>query len=484
MILSIEESRLFKLTNARSVAFLGASSRPTSMGSSILTSLLASGFKGKVYPLHPKEKKVNGLEAYERAIDLPEVPDLVIIVLPTAIVCQAMEECGQAGIRQAIVVSGGFKEVGGEGSVLEAELKEIVQRHGITMIGPNCLGIANLHQNLNSTPLSLDCAPGFVGLVSQSGSFVTQMFNYLERLNLGFSTAFSVGNEADVDIIDCLEYLAVCPHTKVIALYLEGIKRGQAFIETVKKISVKKPIVAVYIGGSEAGRNAAFSHTGSMSGPDILYDGVFQQCGIIRAYSITELFDICWALAVLPRPQGDRVVIQTHSGGPGACAADACSREGFHLPPLSSQTEKELEPFLPQMASTKNPVDLTFTQNPAEYFFNIPEVLLKETVVDYLLIYIMIPESTIRSRLQEMGMSQEKTEKTLMDIAQFAEQSILSLRDAHNKPIVGFTYRSLDEYLVKRLIKQGVPVYPDPSRAARAMKSISDYYKTKEALST
>lgn len=182
------------------------------------------------------------------------------------------------------------------------ELEAIARRHGIRFLGPNCLGVANLHLKLNPTPIKADCKAGFVGLASQSGSFITQMFNYLHRHGMGFSAALSVGNEASIDIVDCLEYLGACPHTKVITLYIEGINRGSKFVEIAKAITPRKPIVALYVGGSEAGKQAGLSHTGSLSGPNEIYDGIFKQCGIIRAKTLTELFDYALALGTLPRP--------------------------------------------------------------------------------------------------------------------------------------------------------------------------------------
>ena len=239
-------------------------------------------------------------------------------------------------------------------------------KYGIRFLGPNCLGIANPHLKLNPTPIQAEGPPGFVGLASQSGSFITQMFDYLHRNGMGFSAALSVGNEANIDIVDCLEYLGACPHTKVITLYIEGITRGEKFIETARAITAHKPIVALYVGGSEAGKNAGRSHTGSLSGPNEIYDGVFKQCGIIRAQTLAELFDYALALGTLPRPGGNRVIIQTHSGGPGATAADACGRAGLTLPSLSRETVEKLKPLIPKTASTANPVDMTFSKNPAE----------------------------------------------------------------------------------------------------------------------
>ena len=351
MLNSIQESPLFPIANPGSIAFFGASNNIASMGTNLLLSVLALGFEGTIYPVHPKEECVQGLKAYRTVMDLPGVPDLAVVVLPTRIVTQTLEECGRKGLRHAIIVSGGFREVGGDGIGLENELVEIADRYGIRLLGPNCIGVVNRHHNLNTTFLQHEGSAGFIGMASQSGSFITQMFEYFSRYSLGFSTAFSVGNEANLDIVDCMEYLGICQNTKVIALYIEGIKRGREFVETARSIVPHKPIVALYVGGSDTGRQAGFSHTGALAGPDRLYDGIFRQGGVVRAHSVTELFDFCRVLGVLPKTKGRRVVIQTHSGGPGAAAADACGRAGLELPALSKETIEKLKPFVPHTGS-------------------------------------------------------------------------------------------------------------------------------------
>ncbi len=483
MINSIEESPLYPIVNPRSIAFFGASNNFLRMGSMMLSSVQALGYEGKIYPIHRKEKDVRGLKAYAHVMDLPEVPDLAIIVLPTDIVCRTMEDCGKKGIRHAIVVSGGFREAGPEGVTLQKELEAIANQYGIRFLGPNCLGVANMHLKLNPTTITAEGPPGFVGLASQSGSFITQMFDYLHRHGMGFSSALSVGNEANIDIVDCLEYLGACPHTKVITLYVEGIARGRRFVEIAKAITPHKPIVALYVGGSEAGRQAGLSHTGSMSGPNEIYDGVFKQCGIIRAQTLAELFDYALALGTLPRPGGNRVIIQTHSGGPGATAADSCGRAGLILPPLSPETVEKLQPMIPSTASTANPVDLTYSRNFEEQFFNIPDVLLSEKNADMLLAYFLSPDIFAERILKEMGIPEESIPLEKDKILKEHSDAFLSLASRHpDKPIVGFTYRSLQEKMVRYLLDRGIPIYQDPERAARAMAAVLQYYKKHDGM--
>ncbi|MBW1705640.1 MAG: CoA-binding protein [Deltaproteobacteria bacterium] len=482
MLKSIKESPLYPIVNPKSIAFFGASNNMTAMGTSQLMSLLALGFEGGIYPVHPKEELVQGLKAYRSVLDLPEVPDLAVMVLPTRIVPRTLEECGEKGIKHAIIVSGGFKEVGGQGPELEKEIIEIADRHGICFLGPNCIGVANPHHKLNTTFLQHEGPPGFIGFASQSGSFVTQMFNYLAGYGIGFSTAFSVGNEANVDIVDCIEYLGACPNTKVIGLYIEGINRGRAFIETAKAIVPEKPIVALYVGGSEAGKLAGFSHTGAMAGPDRLYDGMFSQSGIIRAQSATELFDFCWALGSLPKPKGPGVVIQTHSGGPGAAAADSCGRAGLKLPSLSEKTIEKLAPFVPHTGSINNPVDLTFTKNPLDYFSEIPKALIEDDNTDILLMYLLMPSHTIKRALEQMGLTDDQVKEQSARLIGSQGKSIARLFEAHDKPVVGYTFRSLKEQFIRELLERGVPVFPGPERAARAIKALVRYTELREKI--
>jgi len=292
---------------------------------------------------------------------------------------------------------------------------------------------------------------------------------------LGFSEAISVGNEADTDIVDCLEYLAACPHTRVIALYIETIRRGRSFLETARTITPQKPIVALYVGGSDAGKRAGLSHTGAMAGPDRLYDGVFRQSGIIRARSIEELFDFSWVLGACPAPKGNNVIIQTHSGGPGVAAADACGRVGLELPPLSSATRDKLAPFLPPTASMNNPVDLTFTKDPLDYFHAIPGVLLEGQAADGLMVYFLMPTRTVRSALQSLGFSEDQVLEQGEKIIEQQSDAIAGLPGKYHKPVIGYSVRTRDDLFIAKLQDKGIPVLGSPERGARAMGALVRY---------
>jgi acyl-CoA synthetase (NDP forming) len=482
MIESIETSPLYPIANPKSISLFGASNNVTSMGTSLLDSILDLGFEGEIYPIHPKENRVQNLKAYRSVLDLPNVPDLALIVLPTRIVSEAMEACGRKGIRHAIVISGGFKEVGGEGVNLEKELVAVANKYGMRFLGPNCIGVANPRHKLNTTFMAFQGAPGFIGMASQSGSFVTQMFGYLSDYALGFSTAFSVGNEANIDIVDCMEYLGACPDTRVIALYIESIRRGRAFVETARSIVPKKPVVALYVGGSEAGSRAGLSHTGALAGPDRLYEGIFRQSGVIRARSITEMFDICWMLGSVPRTKGRRVVILTHSGGPGAEAADACGRAGLELPSLSSETIKRLNPFIPRTASISNPVDFTFGKNLIDYFSKIPKALLDEKNADILLFYFFTPSERLQQMMRQMGVPSDQIAAQAAKLVDAYSESIMRLFENHDKPFVGYTFQDLKDPLVRILIERGIPIFPGPQRAARAIEAAYRYTRLRDKI--
>jgi len=482
MLKSIEQSPLYRICNPGSIAFFGASNSHAPMGSIIFSSLRAFGFQGALYPVHPTEAQVQGIRAYRSVLDLPQSADLAVLVLPTGIVEEILDQCGRKGIKHAVVVSGGFKEVGDRGAGLEKRIKETALKHGIRFLGPNCIGVANPYERLNTTPFPYEGPPGFIGMASQSGSFVTQMFQNLSKRGLGFSTAMSVGNEANVDIVDCMEYLGACPNTKVIALYIEGITRGKRFVETARAIVPHKPIVAFYVGGTETGKRAGLSHTGAMAGPDRLYDGMFQQSGVLRARSLQELFDFCWVLGALPTPGGNRVLIQTHSGGPGTAAADACGRAGLDLPPLSAETVEKLAPFLPHTASANNPVDFTFVKNPTQYILDIPKLLLEEKNADVLLLYLLVPSKLVTRALVQLGVPTERAPEKTGKVIERQTEAIAALLHTQKKPIVGYTLMSLEEPFSRSLIGRGLPLFDEAERAARAIMAMVQYSRFRDKL--
>jgi len=307
------------------------------------------------------------------------------------------------------------------------------------------------------------------------------MFTHLNKFGLGFSQAMSVGNEALVDITDCVEYLGQCPDTKVITLYIEAIRRGREFFRVASEVSKVKPIVAYYVGGSTAGSRAGLSHTGALAGPDPLYYGVFKQSGIIRAYSIEELFDFAYVLGSQPLPKGNRIGILTHSGGPGAAASDAADRSGLELADFSHVTQEKLKPVVPGTASIRNPVDITFARNYSDYTETLPRILLEDDGVDELFLYCLMPhrrviDSVIATRLGDAQGAEAMADEYIKNQC----AAVAKLSSTYGKPVVGGTFCTRSELFVRELQDRGFPCLPSPERAVRAMAALVRYARWRE----
>jgi acyl-CoA synthetase (NDP forming) len=343
------------------------------------------------------------------------------------------------------------------------------------MVGPNCIGLVNTAINLNTTFFPNDAGPGFIGMASQSGSFVTQMFAYLKKFGLGFSQAISVGNEAMTTLTDCIEYLGACPRTKVIAMYVETIRNGREFIETARKVAGAKPIVAYYVGGSDAGRNAALSHTAALSGSDALYNGVFNQCGIVRASSMAELFDMCYVMGGQPLPEGNRVAVLSHSGGPGACAADTAERYGMRMAKFSDQTREALLKVVPHTASVANPVDITFNKDPNDYSRTLPSILMEDESVDSLFMYVLMPSHRVYQTFRSMMPDPEQAKKAANDFIEQQCKDMAQLAPKYGKPFVGGSFYTRSEPFTQMLQDFGVAVLPSPERAVIALSALTRY---------
>lgn len=480
---NITQNSLYRLMHPRHIAVVGASNNMLNMGTRILDNLLCLEYQGEVFPVHPRLSQVLGLKAYGGVKQLPLVPDLALIVVPTAVVPEVMGQCGEKGIRRAIVVSGGFREAGNQGRQREKELTAIASHHGMRFLGPNCIGVINPAHRFNTTVFHYTAAMnGFIGMASQSGSFITQMFYHLEKFGLGFSQGFSVGNQADIDLADCMDYLGSCERTRVIGLYIEGITHPKKFMRVAREVSQKKPIVAMYVGGTEAGSRAGLSHSGAMAGSDAIHDGIFRQCGIVRAATIEELFDFCWALGSQPLIKGKRIAVFTHSGGPGAIAADAADRDGLQLPPLSPETRAKLAPFVPHTGSVNNPIDTTYIRNLDDIMLHIPRVLLEDDQIDGILIYFLLLADNYERLLGKAD------SPLFQSLAEFEEYALALCRrlgelvKSHQKPFLGSSFLMRSEKFIGELEDLNIPVLPSPERSARAMGALYRYSRMREAL--
>ena len=341
-----------------SIAVIGASEKP-GVGKTIFNNI-AKHFKGKIYPVTPSNPTVGGLTAYKSVVDIPENVDLAVVAAPSRFTPAVMEEVGKKGIKGAIIVSAGFKEVDEEGAKLERQVGEIAKKYGIRVIGPNCLGIMSLSQNnmMNSTFLKITPKYGGVALVSQSGAICAAIVEDAEAQNIGFSKVISMGNKVDMDESDILELLADDADTKVIVVYLEDIRSGRRFMDIARTITTekKKPIIVLKSGRTAEGAKAAASHTGALGGSDANYEAAFAQCGVIRVDTMGELFDLATAFSKQPLPNGG-VVIVSNAGGPAIISIDSCSRYGLKMADISAIRDG-ISKVIPPYGSPRNPVDI------------------------------------------------------------------------------------------------------------------------------
>jgi 4-hydroxybutyryl-CoA synthetase (ADP-forming) len=342
----------------KSIAIIGASEKP-GVGKTIFYNI-AKHFKGKIYPVTPSNPTVGGLTAYKNVLDIPDSVDLAVVAAPSKFTPAVMEEVGKKGIKGAIIVSAGFKEVDEAGAKLEREVGEIAKKYGIRVIGPNCLGIMSFSKDniMNSTFLKVTPKYGNIALVSQSGAICAATVEDAEAQDIGFSKVISMGNKVDMDESDVLELLAEDEDTRVIVIYLEDIRNGRRFMEIAKEITTekKKPIIVLKAGRTAEGAKAAASHTGALGGSDANYEAAFAQCGVIRVDTMGELFDLATAFSKQPIPEGD-VVIVSNAGGPAIISTDACSKYGLKMADVSS-TKDEIAKVIPPYGSPRNPVDI------------------------------------------------------------------------------------------------------------------------------
>ena len=361
----------------RSVAVIGASRRQGSIGYQILHNLLTYGFQGAVYPVNPTAATVHSIKAYASITDVPEQIDLAMLVVPAKHVAGIARECVAAGVKGLVIISAGFKEIGGKGVEREKELLAALAGTGIRAVGPNCMGVMNTAPavSLNATFAPSMPQPGPVAFLSQSGAMGVSILDHAQSLGIGISQFVSVGNKMDVSGNDMLEYWKDDPDTGCILMYLEGIANTARFVTLGQQTTRQKPLFVVKSGRTGAGARAASSHTGALAQTDLITDSILKQAGAIRAETVEELFDYAMAFGKQPLPKGNRVAIVTNAGGPGIIIADACEAKGLDVAALSDATQARLSARLPEEASVRNPVDLIASANADSYEYALDCVL-------------------------------------------------------------------------------------------------------------
>ncbi len=441
----------------RSIAVIGASRRPGTVGHQIVENLVRHGFQGPVYPVNPRARSIHSVPAWRSVRELPETVDLAVIVVPKERVPQVVDECGTRGIPAVAVISAGFKEVGQEGARREAHLMERIRHHGMRLVGPNCMGVLSTDPavRMNATFAPTMPPAGRVSFLSQSGAMGVTILDYAAEYGIGIRDFVSGGNKPDVSGNDLLEWWETDPETRVILMYLETFGNPRHFTRIARRVGRKKPIIVVKSGRSKAGARAASSHTGALAGRDVAADALLAQCGVMRAGSVEELFDLAMAFGNLPIPRGNRVAIVTNAGGPGIIVADACEAEGLEVASFQDETTEALLKIFPEEASVRNPVDMIATATAESYRVAL-DVVMGDPGVD----------AAIAAFVPPLGVRQEDVASAIMEAAaHHPETPVLAVLMGREGLPQG---RS-------QLRTAGIPAYIFPESAVRALGALHRY---------
>ncbi len=439
----------------RSVAVVGASRNRDSIGFALLHNLVMGEFQGAIFPINPHASSIHSLKAYPRIGAVPDPVDLAVVMVPRDLVLPVVDECIEAGVKGLVTITAGFAETGEEGAELERRLRNRVREAGVRMVGPNCMGVINTNAavSLNATFAPTPAQPGTVGFVSQSGALGVAILNAASDLGIGLTQFASMGNKADVSGNDLVEYWEEDPETRVICMYLESFGNPRKFTEIAKRVSRKKPILVVKSGRTAEGARAASSHTGAIAGADVTVSAFLEQCGVLRANTIDELFGVVRALDRCPLPGGNRVGIVTNAGGPAIMATDACVNLGLEMAELSPATRSTLRSFLPAEASISNPVDMIASAGENEYARAL-EAMLADEGTDLVMVVNVTPLLS-----------------NPIDIL----DSVAAVARGDSKPVVAVMMATEEFYELARARDDVPPVYRFPEPAARALAQLSRY---------
>ena len=408
---------LDKIFNPKTIAIIGASDSEGSVGYAIVKNLTQQGYAGKVYFVNIRKPEILGVKTYPTVLEVPDKVDLAMIATPAKTVPDVMEECGRAGVKGAIIVSAGFKEIGAEGKALEAKVLEKARKFGVRVIGPNCIGIMRPRLNLNATFVNKVPKPGNVAFLSQSGALGSAILDWAISENIGFSNFVSVGSMIDVDFGDLIDYFGTDPKTKSILMYAEGITEARKFMSAARHFARTKPIIVVKSGKYSESAKAAASHTGSLSGEDAIYDAAFKRAGVVRVDEIADLFNSAEVLGTQPLPRGPNLAIITNAGGPGVMATDALIAKGGTLARISEKSLNALNNVLPPFWSHGNPIDVLGDAQADRYKAALETCLKDENVDGVVIIFTQqgVVESTdVAKGIVEIVKNQAYKNKTIL----------------------------------------------------------------------
>ena len=455
-------SPLDALFRPRSIAVIGASRHPGKIGYTIVRNLIESGYMGKIYPVNPFAKEILGLRAYPSVLDIPDEVDMAVIAVPVGIVNRVAQECGEKGVKVLVVITAGFSEVGNKEA--EEELVKIARKYGMRVLGPNIFGVAYTPIGMNATFGPSRIRRGNIAFITQSGALGIALMGWTAMNELGLSAVVSMGNMADIDVVEVSEWLADDPHTRVIAIYLEGLKpgTGQRFIEAMKRVTAKKPVIVIKAGRTRRGAAAVASHTGSLAGADTLYSAGFRQAGILRAETVEEMFDWARAFATQPLPPGENTVIITNGGGVGVLATDAAELHGVPLLQPDNELIEKFRKTMPWFGSPKNPVDLSGQAGVDNYVAALRVAYESDKVDNIVVLYC-----------QTAVLDPIDLAKAITDVAK-------EYRDK-NKPLLVAMVGGIETYeAMKVLNREHIPAYPSPERAVSSLAAMLRYKRYRD----
>ncbi|MBD3255866.1 MAG: hypothetical protein GF383_12290 [Candidatus Lokiarchaeota archaeon] len=487
---SFDQHFLHKMLNPESICIFGANNNLlTTMGSMQLRNIRYGDFKGEIFPIHPRLEEVQGYKAYRSVLDLPKTPDLAFLILPPRVIPDVLEECGQKGIKRAIITSGGFREIGSDGVALSQKVIEIVKKYEMRFIGPNCLGIyngwydpENIKSHFNTMWIYEVPERGNISIASQSGTIACHGFWHCQDWGIKVGKSLSIGNELNIDIVDYLEYFQNDPQTQVIGLYIEEIKRGREFVELAKKITPKKPIVAIYAGGSKAAERSIMSHTGAIGGDQKIYEAVFKETGIISTDSMTDfmyyLRTLSFAQSYDVFMKGNKLAIITDSGGSGSMMAKTAELYGLKVPKFSETLQEKIRPEIPYTASALNPIDVTFDIDFLNLFKKFPKLLMESGEIDAVIVYGVFDLDDVLKTMEESGM---EIDDKMKDISNVIDRGVLKpMKRYMKKYSIPVFYIGPYPYRYKwnkKFISHDIPIFDMWDMPTKTLSVLSKYSK-------
>ena len=440
--MSQDGNKLEPLLNPRSVAFIGASNDPGKWGFIILSNLLHGKFPGKIYLVNPRQKEILGMPVYPSIAEIPETPDMAVIVIPPPSVPQVIQDCLDKGIRAGLVITAGFAEVDDQGQQLQRDMVHLARQGGMVLAGPNCNGILSPYSQFYCTMPTMYPQPGQLAIVSQSGNVAGSVAGDIMSRGFGISHFISSGNEADLHTADFLEYLEQHEPTKVILSYVEGFRDGRRLFEVASRVTKKKPIVMLKAGDTSAGARAAKSHTASLAGSDSISEAACKQAGIIRVQNLDEMLNVGCVFLGQPLPKGSRIAIITRGGGWGVLAADACARAGLEVAMLSEKVLNELDKYLPPWWTRSNPVDMVAGLG-EDISSNLLNILLSSPEIDGVITLGLSRGRTRPSGRTDPAKGKDASAQDELDEFGLFLKDTVMLRERYQKPVVVVANMSL-----------------------------------------